>query len=849
MKKQIFLILTLLFIFTISTFCYSAKLRIDYNYEMDDVNTYTVMTPLGLNWVAEQVNTGADDFEGKTINLLINGTYNLSDYNPWTPIGNDSHPFKGTFNGRNSMIYNLNLNGANIALFGNVSNVATIKNLNVKQTNNISATGSVAFIASTNAGTIEYTKVYQESTYTCGASSFTFTISGIAGTNNGIIRYCSVEGLNFTDQCKPCGITESNIGTVSDCYVYDMYVVLPISVARDIGGISNTNSGAIQDSYVTISFGGTGGMMRTLDNNNLHDNQHIGAITHTNSGTITNTYYLGLANLVGIANTTDTTTYSESIQTMQSQAFVITLNGGLTGLWSAGVSPMLYPQFTPISIISIEKAQDVNTLNTTLLDKDTGLLGFKISNTDIPNGSNVTQGTILTPYIKLGTGVDYITVKKYIVNGTKINPGVDITAGTISTLLSAYVENSYQTNLKADISKYSNLYQDYYTSGSWFNYTTVLNTAQSTYDIMGVNLNNDIYRTNLATAVNSLVKNAPAISTTSTPGGSISSPSESVNYGELAEYTALPDTGYLFESWTDTNTGKILSTNAVYSFYLTQSEYNLTANFVADTVKIIFNDQYGKFLGIQTSNPGSIITLPTTISRPGYSFDYWLNGGTHYAEGADFTIPSSDTTITAYYTANSNTYNLTLTGGTAKDNKISGYLYSEVATVTANDPPSSQKFAYWIDEITGNIVSYNTVYTFSMPGDTSLVAIFIDDETILVKTPSISLTDPAILNTTTGKISFIVKVDKDTLNAEGYQMVECGVLLLEGTDIPTSLDFNTANVIIKSSSRQNAEGQFSITKNEAAGKTYTCRAYLVYKDTTGKTYTTYSSNLVTGTLP
>ena len=105
----------------------------------DDDNTYLITTPAELAWVAVQVNSGTEHFEGKTV-LLMNDI-NLYGSN-WTPIGNvTDYPtvtFKGTFDGQDHVISNLTASDyatkyAAAGLFGSI--VGTVKNVKLKDVN------------------------------------------------------------------------------------------------------------------------------------------------------------------------------------------------------------------------------------------------------------------------------------------------------------------------------------------------------------------------------------------------------------------------------------------------------------------------------------------------------------------------------------------------------------------------------------------------------------------------------------------------------------------------------------------------------------------------------------------
>ena len=105
-------------------------------YTIDGV--YEMKTLADMQWLANKVNTGADYFEGKTIKLANDIDLNNVE---WTPIGTDEHQFKGTLDGGNKTIKNLNIveteakeGKAYIGLFGYANNV-TIKDVTFENVN------------------------------------------------------------------------------------------------------------------------------------------------------------------------------------------------------------------------------------------------------------------------------------------------------------------------------------------------------------------------------------------------------------------------------------------------------------------------------------------------------------------------------------------------------------------------------------------------------------------------------------------------------------------------------------------------------------------------------------------
>lgn len=101
---------------------------------------YEINTLAELKWFANQVNSGTNDFNGKTVRLMNDIDLNNE---VWTPIGQLTedggigNTFKGTFDGNGFTIKNLSVtveDGA-AGLFGTVQNCIEIKNLKIENAN------------------------------------------------------------------------------------------------------------------------------------------------------------------------------------------------------------------------------------------------------------------------------------------------------------------------------------------------------------------------------------------------------------------------------------------------------------------------------------------------------------------------------------------------------------------------------------------------------------------------------------------------------------------------------------------------------------------------------------------
>ena len=186
----------------------------------DDANTYLITTPAELAWVAEQVNSMTEYFEGKTI-LLMNDIDLSGSY--WTPVGNvTAYPtvtFKGTFDGQDHVISNLTASDgatgyAAAGLFGSI--LGTVKNVTLKDVN-------------------------IRSTHYAGA------VVAYSSMNGAIIENCHVDGGTITSVPELNGTSYDNgdkVGGIIGYYVTDDKVTncsaknLTITAYRDFGGIT-----------------------------------------------------------------------------------------------------------------------------------------------------------------------------------------------------------------------------------------------------------------------------------------------------------------------------------------------------------------------------------------------------------------------------------------------------------------------------------------------------------------------------------------------------------------------------------------------------------------------------------
>ena len=195
--------------------------------EGSHVDPYIITSAAELQWLAEAINEGDSNYKAGVYKL--GADIDLSEFNAsnaafnadkgWIPIGTETNPFSGTFDGNGKKITGLYINRNRpdavdndypySALFGYVYG-GTIKNLGLIDVNvngNIIAAGVAASLA--NGGTVE-------SCYVTGSITGYEVAGGIVGVlNNGD------SGINTIDKCyTTASVTAENFwagGIVGSC--------------------------------------------------------------------------------------------------------------------------------------------------------------------------------------------------------------------------------------------------------------------------------------------------------------------------------------------------------------------------------------------------------------------------------------------------------------------------------------------------------------------------------------------------------------------------------------------------------------------------------------------------------
>lgn len=180
---------------------YNITLNYDPGYTEVSEGNYTVNNEKGLKNLAKLVNNGAID-----INITLTGDITLT--GEWTPIGTESQPYTGTFDGNNYTITGLTVNQTRnyVGLIGCIGSDGTVKNVKLE---NVNITGDGYFVG------------------------------GVAGTNYGTIENCSVDGTLTNNRHYLGGVVGDNYGSIIGCSSSGTIT----GTSPDVGGIGGQSVG------------------------------------------------------------------------------------------------------------------------------------------------------------------------------------------------------------------------------------------------------------------------------------------------------------------------------------------------------------------------------------------------------------------------------------------------------------------------------------------------------------------------------------------------------------------------------------------------------------------------------
>ena len=225
--------------------------------------SYIITTTNGLNLLAELVNNGntygADDTHpnGYFFKLGNDITYSYScawdiynssvKENNYTIIGNETHPFNGTFDGGGYTLSGIRVYQTtnHVGLFAYIEQNGTVKNLTLKDARiYVSQHSHIGAIAGFNLGTIENCRVADNVCLVANGSK----VGGIAGTNgssnnhSSTIKDCTSSVTIIWSGSFKGGIVGQNLGVLEGCFADGVQILDSPLMVGAIAGSSDTDA-------------------------------------------------------------------------------------------------------------------------------------------------------------------------------------------------------------------------------------------------------------------------------------------------------------------------------------------------------------------------------------------------------------------------------------------------------------------------------------------------------------------------------------------------------------------------------------------------------------------------------
>mgnify|MGYP000966059192 FL=1 len=671
----------------------------------------------------------------------------LSSYNNgsgWEPIGD----FNGTFDGDGKTISNLTINRSDmdyVGLFGYANIFAEIKNVKLENTKVIGKDYTGALVGRHDGAITNCyaTGVVTGNNYVGGLVGLLQAVNDYGSITNSYAT-CAVAGNSWVGGLAgryygTSGMTGHNYGTITNSYATGVVTGTTDYVA---GLVGQNYQGSITTSYATgivTGAGAVGGLVgANSEGASISDSYATGAVTgqmttgglvglNTNGGSIINSYATG-----AVAGNK--------------------LVGGLVGYNSYGSAKYSYWDKDTSKMDSSACGTGKTTED---MKKQATFAGWDFTNIWKIEGSR-NNGY---PFLKNNPS-DYTITLSSSGNGT-VTGGGAYNRGKSITLGAEPSEGYNFAGWYKGAEKVSSLPNYTFTVSEDVTLTASF-TAMPQDDLQVVTVGNGVVKLN------------------DEPTGLTPNYVAQHTRGAGIRLTATPNSeNDYFAYWQDSRSESILSANSVYEFIMgagatLKAVFNRTPDQNTTEFTVIFKDKSGRILQSTNVDIGFPATPPSAPALVGYSFAGW-------DKSLDNVI--SDMTVNALYERLSTTYQVTVVNGTLSSGGTGGsFKYDMPVTVVANTAPPGHKFSHWTQD--GMKISTGSTFKFFVPmRDTTLEAVFVPNETVIIPVPFITLSEEVQMDTANKTMLFTAN---RTVPA-GYTLVESGVLLLQSR--PVSLQW------------------------------------------------------------
>lgn len=220
--------------------------------EVNGQGTYLISNGSELAWFAGLVNgtlPGVPRNSAANAQLTRDILLNLDVFddssNTWTPIGSQTYPYTGKFNGSSLRISGVYINHGTalvnyVGLFGYLGAAGSVSNLYVAASK-IVAYQHVGVIVGYNEGTVT-------SCHNTGSVTSTYYAGGIVGSNYGTVKGCANAGMVSCANYGG-GIVGQNRGPIESCFNTGEINHIGFSNGQYLGGITGSNLSSVAQCY------------------------------------------------------------------------------------------------------------------------------------------------------------------------------------------------------------------------------------------------------------------------------------------------------------------------------------------------------------------------------------------------------------------------------------------------------------------------------------------------------------------------------------------------------------------------------------------------------------------------
>ena len=276
----------------------------------------------------------------QTVNIDASSTSTWNSGQGWTPIGNGSTQFTGTYNGAGYTIDNLyidRLGTTYCGLFGFILG-GSISNVGLTNVNITSGSNSGGLIGESFWGNITNCNA-------SGSVSGTDLVGGLVGDHRGGGTITNCYALGSVDGTYHVG---GLVGEFRDVTLSNSYASSNVTATQyNIGGLVGFNSGSINNSYATgtvhgiIIVGGLvgnngGSITKTYSTGSVTGyTSGVGGLLGNNAGTITNSFWDVTTTGQGLSYGSDETLYGKTTAEMKTNSTFLSAGWDYT-IWNIG---------------------------------------------------------------------------------------------------------------------------------------------------------------------------------------------------------------------------------------------------------------------------------------------------------------------------------------------------------------------------------------------------------------------------------------------------------------------------------------------------------------------------------